>query len=93
MRYTYVAQSELHKIATRPRLMIYNDMIGWALEKIDISTRIIHNSQKIAVGSFQQEHFQVMYKLSSVPNYIYNVAFLMDFDKKNARNMGRTYLS
>jgi hypothetical protein len=81
-RYKYVAQSELHKIATRPRLMPYNDMIGWALENVDISTRSICNSQKVAVGSFRPEHFQVMYKLSPVPNYIYNATFLMDFDKK-----------
>jgi hypothetical protein len=80
-RYKYVAQSEMHKIATWPRLVPYNDMIGWVLEKVDILTRSICNSQKIAVGSFRPEHFQVMYKLSSVPNYIYNVAFLMDFDK------------
>jgi hypothetical protein len=59
-RYKYVAQSELHKIATRPRLMPYNDMIGWALENVDISTRSICNSQRVAVGSFRPEHFQVM---------------------------------
>jgi uncharacterized protein YllA (UPF0747 family) len=32
----YIAQSELHKIAARPRLMPYNDMIGWALENINV---------------------------------------------------------
>ena len=26
-----IADSELHKVATRPRLMTYNDMISWAL--------------------------------------------------------------
>jgi hypothetical protein len=26
-----IAESELHKVSTRPRLMPYNDMIGWAL--------------------------------------------------------------
>jgi hypothetical protein len=81
-RYKYVSQSELHKIATRPRLMPYNDMIGWALENVDLSTRRICNSKKVVVGSFRPEHFHVMYKLSLVPNYVYNVTFLMDFDKK-----------
>jgi hypothetical protein len=66
-RYKYVAQSELHKIAMRPRLMPYNDMIGWVLENVDLSTRSICNSQRVAVGSFQPEHFQVMYKLSQFP--------------------------
>jgi hypothetical protein len=32
----HVAQSELHKIATRPRIMPYNDMISWALEHVDM---------------------------------------------------------
>jgi hypothetical protein len=51
-KYKIVAQSELHKIAARPRLFPYNDMIGWALEHVDIPTRTIFNPQKIAVGSF-----------------------------------------
>ena len=42
MRYKYVAQLELHKIAMWPRFMPYNDMIGWALENVDISTRSIN---------------------------------------------------
>jgi hypothetical protein len=57
-------------------------MIGWALENIDISTMTILNAQKVAVGSFGLEHLQVMYKLSSTPNFIYNAIFLVDFDKK-----------
>jgi hypothetical protein len=44
MNLKYIAQSELHKIAMWLRLMVYNDIIGWALENIDISTRHIHNS-------------------------------------------------
>ena len=31
-----IAESELHKVATRPRLMTYNDMISWALERTDV---------------------------------------------------------
>jgi hypothetical protein len=50
----YVAQSELHKIATRPRLMSYNDMIGWALENVDVSTRTIHNSQNLLLDLSRQ---------------------------------------
>jgi hypothetical protein len=60
----YIAQSELHKIVARPRLMPYNDMISWALENVDVQTRSIFNSQKVVVGSFRPEHIQVMYKLS-----------------------------
>jgi hypothetical protein len=36
-----IAESELHKIATRPWLMPYNDMVSWALDKVDILTRSI----------------------------------------------------
>ena len=36
-----IAESELHKIAARPWLMAYNNMIHWALEKVDITTRSI----------------------------------------------------
>jgi hypothetical protein len=77
-----IAESELHKIATRPRLMPYNDMISWALEKIDIQTRSILNSQKVVVGSFRPEHIQVMYKLSPTSKYIYNVEFVEEFQRK-----------
>jgi hypothetical protein len=31
-----IAESELHKVATRPRLLTYNDMISWALERADV---------------------------------------------------------
>jgi hypothetical protein len=88
-KYKIVSQSELHKIATRPRLLPYNDMISWALENVDIPTRTIFNSQKVAVGSFRPEHLQVMYKLSTTPNFIYNASFLVDFDKKECAQYGK----
>jgi hypothetical protein len=88
-KYKIVSQSELHKIATRPRLFPYNDMIGWALENVDIPTRTIFNSQKVAVGSFRPEHLQVMYKLSPAPNFIYDASFLLDFDKKECAQYGK----
>jgi hypothetical protein len=31
-----IAEVELHKIATRPKLMPYNDMINWALMNTDV---------------------------------------------------------
>jgi hypothetical protein len=36
-----VAESELHKVATRLRLVAYTEMVGWALDKVDIPTRSI----------------------------------------------------
>jgi hypothetical protein len=86
-----IAQSELHKISAQPRLMSYNDMIGWALENVDISTRRIFNSQKVVVGSSRPEHIQVMYKISLVFKYSYNAAFIMDFDKQECTQYEKNY--
>jgi hypothetical protein len=38
-----VAKSELHKVAARPKLFPYTDMICWALDHVDIPTRTIYN--------------------------------------------------
>jgi hypothetical protein len=88
-KYKIVAQSELQKIATRPKLLPYNDMIGWALDHVDIPTRTIFNSQKVAIGSFRPEHLQVMYKLSLVSNFVYNAKFLEEFNKKECDQYGK----
>jgi hypothetical protein len=77
-----VAQSELHKIVARPKILPYNDMISWALEHVDIQTRSIINHQKTFVGSFRPENLQVMYKLSATPKYTYNATFLLEFERK-----------
>jgi hypothetical protein len=88
-KYKIVSQSELHKIETRSRLLPYNDMISWVLDNVDIPTRTIFNSQKVAVVSFQPKHIQVMYKLSPVSNFVYNASFLVDFDKKECAQYGK----
>jgi hypothetical protein len=69
----------MHKVAIRPRLFPYYDMIGWALDHIDVPTRTIFNSQKVVVGTFWPEHLQAMYKLSPTPNFTYNAEFLEGF--------------
>jgi hypothetical protein len=74
-----VAESVLHKITVHPWILAYNDMINWALEKVDILKRSILNDQGVVVGSFRPEHIQVMYKLSPNPKYTYNVEFLAEF--------------
>ena len=47
-----IAESDIHKMVVWPRLMLYNNMIGWAQENVNISTRSICNSHKVVVGSF-----------------------------------------
>jgi hypothetical protein len=59
--------------------MAYNDMISWALEKLDIPTRSTLNDQGDIIGSFRPEHIQVMYKISPNPKFIYNVEFIARF--------------
>jgi len=76
-----IAKSDIHKMVAQPRLMLYNDMIGWALENVNVSTMSICNSQKVVFGSFRLEHIQVMYKLSPTFKYSYNATFIMEFDK------------
>jgi hypothetical protein len=80
----------MHKVATRPSLLPYNNMIEWAMDHVDIPTRTIFNSQKAVVGSFRPEHIQVMYKLSSTPNFIYNASFLVNFNKKECDQYGKS---
>ena len=77
-----IVESELHKIATWPRLMPYNDMISWALEKTGIHTRSILNNRGVIVGSFRPKHIQVMYKLTLNSKYIYNAEFVEEFQIK-----------
>jgi hypothetical protein len=59
-----IADSKLRKVATRPQLIKYTEMISWALERKYVQTIIILDSQGVIIGSFRLEHIQVMYKLS-----------------------------
>ena len=59
-KYKIIAQPELHKVVTMPKIFPYNDMVGWALNHVDIPTRTIFNSQKVTIRSFRPEHLQVM---------------------------------
>jgi hypothetical protein len=86
-----IEESELHKIATCPWLMAYNDMISWALEKVDIPTRSILNDQGVIISSFKPEHIQVMYKLSPNPKFIYNAEFIAKFQRKECTEADQTY--
>jgi hypothetical protein len=58
-----IGESELHKVAAHPQLLAYNDIISWALEKVDILMRSILNNQGVIVSSFRPEHIQEMYKV------------------------------
>jgi hypothetical protein len=79
----------MHKIAARPRLLPYYDMVRWALDHVDILTRTIFNEQREVFGSFRPEHLQAMYKLSPTPNCTYNAEFLEGFKMKECEQYER----
>jgi hypothetical protein len=81
-KYKIIIQVEMHKIAARPRLLPYYDMIRWALDHVDIPTITIINEQKVTIGNFRPKHLQAMYQLSPTPNFAYNVKFLEVFKEK-----------
>jgi hypothetical protein len=72
----------MHKIAARPRLLPYYDMIRWVLDHVDIPTITIISEKKVTIGNFRPKHLQAMYQLSPTPNFMYNVEFLEGFKEK-----------
>jgi hypothetical protein len=72
----------MHKIAVRPQLLPYCDMIRWVLDHVDIPTRMIINKQKVMIGTFREKHLRAMYKLSPTPNLTHNAKFLEGFKKE-----------
>jgi hypothetical protein len=86
-----IAVTGLHKVAARPRLFSYTDMVIWALDKVDVPTRSILNEQGKVIGSFRPEHIQVMYKLSPIHKHTLNSEFLAAFQQKECVEGGQTY--
>jgi hypothetical protein len=42
-KYKIVIQAQMHKVAARPGLLPYYDMVWWVLDHVDIPTRTIIN--------------------------------------------------
>jgi hypothetical protein len=82
-----VAQSQLHRIIARPKIIPYNEMISWALEHVDIQTRSIINYQNTFVGFFRSEDIQVMYNYRSHPNTCIMQHLFWILKGENALNM------
>jgi hypothetical protein len=40
-----IAETGLHKVVARSRLVSYTDMVAWDLDKVDVPTRSILNEQ------------------------------------------------
>ena len=89
-KYKTIVQSGMHLVATRPRLLPYYDMIRWALDHIDLSSRTILNDRHAMIGTFRPKHIQSMYKLPANPEYTYGKEFLADFKKKECEEFDKT---
>jgi hypothetical protein len=48
----------MHKVAARPRILPYYDMIRWALDHVDIPTRTIISEHGVTIGTFRPEILQ-----------------------------------
>jgi hypothetical protein len=92
-KYKIVIQSRMHKVAARPRLLPYYDMVRWALDHVDIPTRTIMNEQKVTIGTFRPEHLQAMYKLPTTSDYTYGAEFLDEFKEKECIQYDKTMSS
>jgi hypothetical protein len=84
-KYKIVVQAEMHKVAARPHLLPYYDMIRWALDNAGIPTITIISEQGVTIGTFRPEKLQVMYKLPPTSDFSYNAEFLDGFKKKECK--------
>jgi hypothetical protein len=81
-KYKIIIQAQMHKVAARPCLLPYYDMIWWALDHVDIPTRTIVNEQRVTIGTFRPKQLQAMYKFPTMSDFFYNVEFLENFKQK-----------
>ena len=58
---TELACSFLHRIAARPRILPYTDMVKWVLDSTDIPDRQFRTPDQELIGSFTTEDLRLMY--------------------------------
>jgi hypothetical protein len=88
-KYKIVIQAEMQKVAARPHLLPYYEMIRWVLDHVDIPTRTIINEKKVIVGTFRPKNLQAMYKVPPTSKFTYNAEFLEDFKHKKCEQYGK----
>jgi hypothetical protein len=52
-KYKIIIQAEMHKVAARPRLLPYYDMVRWTLDHVDIPTITIVSEHWVTIGTFR----------------------------------------
>ena len=78
-----LACSFLHRIAARPRILPYTDMVRWVLDSTDISDRQLRTPSEELIGSFTIEDVRLMYKLPE-PQATYKKKFMEYFSREHA---------
>ena len=78
-----LACSFLHRIAARPRILPYTDMVRWVLDSTDISDRQFRTPSEELIGSFTIEDLRLMYKLPE-PQATFNRQFMEEFAKEHS---------
>ena len=68
---TELACSLLHRIAARPKILPYTDMIKWVLDSTDITNRQFKTQGQELIGSFAPQDLKLMYHFPE-PQATYN---------------------
>lgn len=77
-----LADSYLHRIAAREKILPYTDVVKWVVEEIPVSNRMFCIVDRIIFGSFQPDDLRKMYHLLE-PKKKYNKVLLEKFTAKN----------
>jgi len=77
-----LADSFLHRIAARERMLPYTDVVKWTIEEIPITDRTFCTVDGRIFGSFQPESLRKMYHLPK-PEKKYNKEYLEEFAREN----------
>lgn len=77
-----LACSFLHRIAARPRILPYTDMVKWVLDSTDIMNKNFKTQGQELISSFTPQYLKLMYHLLE-PQETYNKQFMEKFAKEN----------
>ena len=61
--YANIERSSLMKIATRPELFPYSEVIGWILPRADVTTMILENVDKQGYAAYSPGYLALAYHL------------------------------
>ena len=76
------ACSFLHRIAARPKILPYTDMVKWIIDQVDISDREFNTASRQVMGSFTPNNLRRMCHFPE-PQASYNKKFVEKFAKEN----------